>query len=1235
MLDDSRLHHVPRARKAACVLDPLEERLLLSAAYPSNYDQYLLELINRARANPAAEAARYGIDLNEGLAVNTISAAAKQPLAFNPQLVYTAQNHSQWMLDHDVFAHNEATVDPFARMTTAGYNYVTAGENIAWQGTTGTLDVQSYTNWAHGGLFVDEDIDGRGHRLNIMDDDFREIGIGDRTGQFTTGGVTYNSVMVTEDFGARGGNAFLTGVVYNDGLITDDDFYTPGEGLAGVTVRAVNVISAMTYEVATWSSGGYTMQLPAGTYSVTFSGGGFNGSVTYPNILMASSNVKVDATLDVVQTPTLTTVDALTGATQNQAFTITYAMLAAAADEHDEGGREISFGVVAVSSGTLTKGGVAVVPGVTLLSAGESLVWRPGANANGTLNAFTVKAWNGFNNSLTAVQVKVAVGAVNDVPTLTTAKTLTGAREDAPFTIAFSTLAAACNEADADANTVRFRIMSVTQGSLRINGVDVVAGTTLFSTGSLVWTAPANANGVQGAFAIRAFDGTADSIADVPVLVSVAAVNDVPTLTTVAPFAGGVEDTAYTITFAQLLAASDADDLETAAVGFRVDSINGRLRKNGLAAGAGTIVRAGDTLSWTPPLNVNGLVNALGVRAYDGAAVSATVVPVQVQVAARNDAPTMTTAGTITGATVGHSYWVTYEALAAAANEADVDGDAVSFNLAASYGILSAAVLAPGGQVEWTPPPTALAGTYTAFTATVTDGAFSSSAAVPVRITMSLPDLQATAAGSGVNQSAVSGATVHWTATVKNVSAGWQLGAWAVEWYLSTDTVLGATDTLVGVKAYTDSDTIAPGGSFEAALDANVPALAAGGQMYVLAHVVNSETERTASNDVKASSDRDWFGAVADTAGGSALDDAIDLGYVASTSVRPNQTVSAAGGSEFYSFTTLGAATTANYVRIDFANSEGDLYLKLYRASGTQVGSTADTAGNYERVSLAGLAEGTYTVEVGSNRGDVSRAFKLSVVAPRGPDLSPTAAASSVNQSAAAGAAADWTATVKNYGPGWQRTDWTVEWYLSSDTVYGATDTLVGSRTYSADIAPGASVAAQLAGAAVPVVAISGQKYVLARVVNAGPDGLSTNNVKASAEADWFGAVAADADDLAAPNDSQATATNLGLVQGTRAMAKRTIDTADALADVDCYKFTMSGTGGLYDKVRIDFLNTEGDLTLRLLDSGGNVLRTSNTAGNFEQVSLKGLAAGEYWFDVMGKAGDICRNYSISLRTPL
>ena len=115
--------------------------------------------------------------------------------------------------------------------------------------------------------------------------------------------------------------------------------------------------------------------------------------------------------------PTLTTISTLTGATEDTAFTISYATLLAASNAGDANGDAISFRIEAVSTGTLTKGGVAVTAGTTLLSSGGSLVWTPALNANGTLAAFTVKAWDGALASGTAVQVNVAASVAANVAT--------------------------------------------------------------------------------------------------------------------------------------------------------------------------------------------------------------------------------------------------------------------------------------------------------------------------------------------------------------------------------------------------------------------------------------------------------------------------------------------------------------------------------------------------------------------------------------------------------------------------------------------------------------------------------------------------------------------------------------------------------------------------------------------------------------------------------------------------
>ena len=259
----------------------------------------MVELINRARANPAAEASRLGIDLNEGLAAGTISTAAKQPLAINPNLTDSATSHSQWMIDTDTFSHTGVNgTDPGDRMTNAGYVFTgnwTWGENIGWDGSTGSINETPETSKIEDDLFIDSGVAGRGHRTNLMSTSFREVGAGIVTGPFASGGQTYNAAMATQDFGTTGSSVFLTGVAYTD-AVTRDNFYTPGEGLAGVTITATRASDNAVFQTTSWTSGGYSLPLAAGTYDVTASGGGLGGTVTDNNVVIGSQNVKEDFT---------------------------------------------------------------------------------------------------------------------------------------------------------------------------------------------------------------------------------------------------------------------------------------------------------------------------------------------------------------------------------------------------------------------------------------------------------------------------------------------------------------------------------------------------------------------------------------------------------------------------------------------------------------------------------------------------------------------------------------------------------------------------------------------------------------------------------------------------------------------------------------------------------------------------------------------------------------------------
>ena len=91
--------------------------------------------------NPHGEAQRLGISLFEGTISGEISGDPVQPLTFNRQLYEVALAHSQDMIDREYFAHESPdALDPFDRIRSGGYNYSSAGENLAFRGSTGPLD---------------------------------------------------------------------------------------------------------------------------------------------------------------------------------------------------------------------------------------------------------------------------------------------------------------------------------------------------------------------------------------------------------------------------------------------------------------------------------------------------------------------------------------------------------------------------------------------------------------------------------------------------------------------------------------------------------------------------------------------------------------------------------------------------------------------------------------------------------------------------------------------------------------------------------------------------------------------------------------------------------------------------------------------------------------------------------------------------------------------------------------
>ncbi|MFF5705018.1 sigma-70 family RNA polymerase sigma factor [Streptomyces sp. NPDC012794] len=135
-------------------------------------------------APPAPGPAPAGVAGQVVSLVNSERAAAGcGPLREDAQLRDAAQRHSADMARRDFFSHtNPDGADPGARTTAAGYRWSTYGENIARGQQTAQAVMDSWMK-------------SPGHRANILNCSFKDIGVGIHSG---SGGPWW-----TQNFGAR------------------------------------------------------------------------------------------------------------------------------------------------------------------------------------------------------------------------------------------------------------------------------------------------------------------------------------------------------------------------------------------------------------------------------------------------------------------------------------------------------------------------------------------------------------------------------------------------------------------------------------------------------------------------------------------------------------------------------------------------------------------------------------------------------------------------------------------------------------------------------------------------------------------------------------------------------------------------------------------------------------------------------------------------------------------------
>ena len=293
---------------------PQQTLSVYSQGNPTDEEQYVLELINRARANPPAEGTRIdtttdaevsfeftywaGQDANEPSRAKIQSDfstyPSRPPLAFNASLITAATNHSQDMLAKNYQGHQESDGSwPWDRAKTAGYGSGYVGENAYCYGKSmWEIDAGFLIDFGPGNDTV------LGHRENVLNFlpsgaansvMYSEIGLGIIHGG--TGLPNVGPIITTEDFGDNS-KTFVLGVVYDDK--NTNNFYDMGEGMGGVTIT----VSGASFTAVTSTSGGYAIPYSgSGTITVTASGGGLVAPIS-KQVDFNGENVKVDFTKD-------------------------------------------------------------------------------------------------------------------------------------------------------------------------------------------------------------------------------------------------------------------------------------------------------------------------------------------------------------------------------------------------------------------------------------------------------------------------------------------------------------------------------------------------------------------------------------------------------------------------------------------------------------------------------------------------------------------------------------------------------------------------------------------------------------------------------------------------------------------------------------------------------------------------------------------------------------------------
>lgn len=285
-------------------IESLETRRLL-AFDPTALEQEMLQLINRFRSDPTGEYSRlissnvplrsFEAEVTSQLDFSKVDGAMLRselsrlspspPVAWNEVVYNLAKTQNGTMItkqSQEHFPNLANTLNNMGVPIEAGtaqnafFNTVNIGHTPFFVHAAYVIDWAAGAPDAVGGMQKD-----RGHRVNLLNAQFNQVG----------SAITPTSILVNTQMFAKISSAqkLAVGALFEDK--NKSGWYEAGEGIGATKIEFKNQASGAILTTNSLTAGGYQVVLPAGTYSVTASGGSLKHAVVIPSLTIGTSNV--------------------------------------------------------------------------------------------------------------------------------------------------------------------------------------------------------------------------------------------------------------------------------------------------------------------------------------------------------------------------------------------------------------------------------------------------------------------------------------------------------------------------------------------------------------------------------------------------------------------------------------------------------------------------------------------------------------------------------------------------------------------------------------------------------------------------------------------------------------------------------------------------------------------------------------------------------------------------------